>query len=136
MAKMEDLVPLIKEVIETNEFILKINGTSMKPFLCSDDSVVLTKIDSLKKNDIILYQRNDSSYVLHRIYRVDDNSYTLIGDHQTKLEKNVLAENVIAKATGYIKKGKRYELKGFKYKLYLLIYRPLWLRRILLKVRG
>lgn len=136
ISSMEDLYPLIKEGIEQGQEV-KINvfGHSMEPFINNGDNVTLKKAGSYKKNDIILYQRDNKAFVLHRIYKVKDNSFVLLGDHQSNKEYGIRFDQVIAKVVSYEKKGKIKYLKGFKYHLYLLIWNRILLRRVILKLR-
>lgn len=136
MSKMDDIVPFIKEVIETKDFILPVYGTSMRPFLKSKDSVRLIKPQQLKKNDIILYQRNNGQYVLHRIIKKKKDGYVLLGDGQTSKEYPIYNNQIIAVVKSYFKKNKEYELKGMKYRLYLFFWKFLILRKIYFRLKG
>lgn len=60
---------------------LKTKGASMRPFIEGDrDSVVLERRDSCKVGDIVLAQIRKDVYVLHRVFAVDGDSITLMGD--------------------------------------------------------
>ena len=65
---------------------LPVLGNSMSPFLVHQrDTVWLRKPDRpLRKGDIVLYQRSNGAYILHRICGTQKESFTMIGDaHQT-----------------------------------------------------
>ena len=87
--------------------------TSMMPMIRERiDTVKLVKVDrKLQKYDVILYERPDQTYVLHRIVgvkrRKEEESYILCGDNQTVLEKNVSINQVIAVMEGYYR-GEEY----------------------------
>ena len=132
MNKMEELYPLILEAFNKGlTFTFPIHGTSMQPLLKTGDLVVLKKIDAkLKKGDIILYQRVDKSFVLHRIRKVKKDSYTLVGDHQYLLEKGILDSQIIGVVIAYQKKDKVYTMKNLKYKLYKILVRIGIIRKI------
>lgn len=135
MSKIKDLIPLIKEALDNNqEFILPINGTSMQPFLRNNDYVYLTIPNNLKHNDIILYQRNEEEFVLHRIVKQKDNYYVLMGDHQLIEEFPIYKEQVVAKVTKVRKNNKELSLKGIKYNLYLFFIKFKLFRKLLLKL--
>ena len=73
---MEPLLALLEEA----EYVpLVISGGSMTPFLAPGrDIVYLSKADRiLKRGDMVLYQRKNGDYVLHRILRADHGSYTM-----------------------------------------------------------
>lgn len=135
---ISDLVPIVKEQILKGDCVINVYGISMMPFLKNKDRVSLTKPDNLKKNDIVLYQREEKVYVLHRIIRVNQKEeYTICGDNQTTLEFPIHKEQIIAKVNRYYsykKPNKARYLKGFRYKLYLLIWNRLFLRKCILKV--
>lgn len=65
-----------------------VSGVSMRPFLGTGDTVFLDTIDSpVKPGDILLYQRPNGSYVLHRLIKCcRDGSFLLLGDNQMKPE--------------------------------------------------
>lgn len=128
MISMSKLRPLMDEAFKNGQtFIFPINGTSMKPLLHTGDSVKIKDIKEhvIKKGDILLYQREDESYILHRCRRVKKGVLTMVGDHQTVLEHNVSIQSIIAYAISYKKKGKEkeYNLKGFRYAIYKLLVR-------------
>lgn len=105
---MDEIVPLIRESLEANGCaIIPVRGVSMLPFLKEGrDSVVLAEVAKPpKKRDIVLYQRADGSYVLHRIASVGE-TYTCIGDAQFVFEKGIAPSQIIARVTA-IRKNKR-----------------------------
>ena len=131
--KVIDFYPLILEAFNENKsFIFPINGTSMMPLFRPQTKVEIVKIDQIKKNDIIFYRRNDGSFILHRVIKVND-TLTMMGDHQIIKETNVSRDSCFAKVVAYYKNGKRKELKGFLYRLYLFtlnfkLFRKVYIR--------
>ena len=67
---------------------LTVSGNSMYPMLRSRrDTVVLRKDENLRKGDLIFFRREDGSFVLHRIIRVNsDGSLIMLGDAQVDRE--------------------------------------------------
>lgn len=119
--KMVDLYPIILEAFSNNmTFKFPVNGTSMQPLLKTLDSVEIEKFNELKVGDIVLFRRLNGSFVLHRIIKMHDDLYDIVGDHQTKIEKDIKKEQIIAKVISYSKKGKEkeYNLRNFKYRIY------------------
>ena len=53
----------------------------------------------MKKRDIILYKRDSGQYVLHRIVKVKDNTFTLVGDNQHELEHGIRLDQILAIVT-------------------------------------
>lgn len=84
-------------------------GTSMMPMIRERiDTVKLVKPKGrLKKYDVILYQRKDGTYVLHRIIGVRKDSYVLCGDNQFTKEFNVTDDMIIGVVDGFYR-GEKY----------------------------
>ena len=136
MTNCEDFAPLIVEAFaEGRDFVMPVKGISMLPFMSSTDKVTLTKPESIKKHDLIFYTRSNGQFVLHRVYKVKDNSFILVGDNQINLEYNINQNQVVGKVKNIIRKiGKVHRFKGFWYRFYLFIWHFLFLRRCILFV--
>lgn len=105
----ETLMAALPELLEAAETVpLLISGDSMAPFLRHGrDTVYLSKPRRpLKRGDMILYRRSGGAYVLHRICRVSDGVYTLIGDNQWDTEPGIRPDQVLALVTAVRRKGK------------------------------
>ena len=65
-----------------------IQGVSMRPFLRNADFAYLVPLpEKLKRGDMVLFQRKNNQYVLHRIYKILKNgNYLLLGDSQMEPE--------------------------------------------------
>ena len=102
---LDHLLGLLEEA-ETVPLV--ISGGSMTPFLVHGrDTVYLSKVKApLKKGDMILYRRDNGTYILHRICSVDGETYTLVGDAQTRLEPGVRRDQVLATVKAVCRKGK------------------------------
>ena len=131
--------PIIREVTESGgEIRIFPKGTSMLPLLRQGkDSVVLVKADgALSRGDVPLYKRDDGQYVLHRIVKVEkDGTYTMCGDNQTALERGIRSEQVIAVASAVYRKDKRVEKSALSYRIYVLLWRSFFVRRVYFKLR-
>ena len=103
------LMPALLALMEeTGTVPLVISGSSMTPFLVHGrDTVYLSKVTApLKRGDMILYRRDCGAYILHRIFRSEGDTYTLVGDAQTMLEPGIRADQVLAVVTAVRRKGK------------------------------
>ena len=87
---------------------LVISGNSMSPFLVHGrDTVYLSRLDRpAKRGDVLLYKRDSGAYILHRVYKVEKDSYTMVGDAQTQLEQGIRQDQIIAIMTSALRKGK------------------------------
>ncbi len=101
--KLEDMIPVIAETIKAgNRFKLYPRGTSMLPMIYEDQTAVsLVKAENVKENDVVLYQRKNGQYVLHRCVKINGNEYIMCGDNQFVLEKGITRDMIIAKIDGY-----------------------------------
>lgn len=101
---MEPLLALLDDV---EAVPLVISGNSMTPFLVHGrDTVYLSKVKRpIKKGDMILYQRFNGNYVLHRVLKEEKGSYTMVGDAQTHPETGIRLEQVRAVVTAVRRKG-------------------------------
>lgn len=119
---VEDMIQLIAESIqEGKEVAFTPSGTSMEPTLSDQQDIVyLSAPEKLKKYDICLYY-NQGKYSLHRIVKIQhNNQYTMCGDHNVVLEKNIQKDQIIAKVSRYIHQHqeisvnqKKFYRKGF-----------------------
>lgn len=121
-AYMEDMMPLLKETLANDQNVIFMpRGRSMLPLLREGrDRVILSPVkEPPKPYDIILYQRADEKYVLHRIVAVDRRgSYVCMGDNQLTKEYGVKVENIIAVVSGFYRGKRAYGVDGSLYQLY------------------
>ena len=118
---LEELYPIIEEVISSGgEFRLYPRGISMLPLLRQgSDSVVLVSLDTVAKNDMILYRRNDGQFVLHRVIKIEGDEYVMCGDNQTFLEYGIKRENLLAKVNAIYRDEDRIPLDNEEYLKYV-----------------
>lgn len=118
---------LLTMLEENREVTIPVTGNSMYPLWKHNrDSVVLANCDkfSLNKGDIALYRRSSDQLVLHRIVKVNKESYDMCGDAQTQIERNLPMENVIAVVTSFNRNGTDYRSDHIAYQ----IYSDIWMR--------
>lgn len=127
---LEEYRELLKD--ESVEVLpLVISGNSMSPFLIHGrDTIYLSRLTRpVKRGDVLLYQRENGAYVLHRVYRVDDSSFTMVGDAQTELELGIRPEQVIAIMTSAERKGKKQAPGSFWWEF----FEKIWIRMVPLR---
>lgn len=128
----EELIPPLLSLLDETDCVpLVISGSSMTPFLVHGrDTVYLSKVwRSLRKGDMILYRRDSGSYILHRIYRVVGNCYTLVGDAQTELEYGIRQDQVLALVCAVRRKGKLLKPGSFWWDF----FQHVWIRMVPLR---
>lgn len=100
---MKEAEPIFRAVLESGgTFRLMPRGNSMRPTIIPGrDGVSLVRLEGQASvYDILLYQRADGSFILHRVAAVaPDGSYTMCGDHQVVLERGVRQEDVVGVVT-------------------------------------
>ena len=125
---MDQLLGLLED---TEAVPLVISGSSMAPFLVHGrDTVYLSKVKHpLKKGDMILYCRDNGAYILHRICRAEEGTYTLVGDAQTRLEPGLRQDQVLAVVSAVCRKGKILRRGSFWWDF----FERIWIRMISLR---
>lgn len=135
--KIADYAAAIRELMDSGgEFTLYPRGTSMLPLIVQGrDSVTLVKAEEFRAGDIAFYQRENGQYVLHRVIAADGETYTVCGDNQLAPEYGVKPEQIIAKAAYITRKGSKITPRSLPYRLYVLLWRSFFIRRVYFKLR-
>lgn len=136
---LKELSPLMLECLaQGQEVLITVTGNSMSPFLRHKrDQVVLTACDptALSVGEVPFIRRDNGQYVLHRIVERDDGvirtrygshriqpsaggelRYTLLGDAQWIEEPDVRPDQILARATAFIRMGRRWECDSAAYR--------------------
>lgn len=136
----EILMPQLPQLLQEAESIpLVISGNSMAPFLRHGrDIVYLSKItEPLKRGDMILYQRLNGSYILHRIYKEKNGVYQLVGDGQWGLEPGIRPEQILAVVTAVRRKEKLLRKGSFLWWFFAHIWLTLLpIRPVICRLHG
>ena len=95
----EIFIPEIARLInEGKQVVFTPTGVSMRPFIEGGvDNVTLVKPETLRVGDIVLAEVQPQHYVLHRIYALDGNSVTLMGDGNVQGTEHCSQSDVLAK---------------------------------------
>ena len=100
----------IKEILEkTGTYTGLTVGISMKPLLHQqkDNIIVVRPEGRLKKYDVALYVTKSGKYIMHRVIKVCDDHYIIMGDNLMRKEY-VTDDMICGKLIGFYKNGKRY----------------------------
>ena len=117
--------------------VLTVTGYSMMPMLHDRrDSVTLIPVNGQEhKGDIVLYKRENGAYVLHRIIAENQEGFVCCGDNQYMREP-VHRQQLIAKVTSFVYKGKELSVENKTYKVYVALWVGLFpLRGVYIPVR-
>lgn len=144
----EQEAKLIEEMIDYarqgHRVCLLGNGQSMWPLLVDGrDYIFLESVENdteLIRGDVVLYQVN-GRYILHRIYRVTEKGYEMLGDGNVMIEPPLPREQIFLKAVAYERKGKRVSADAWQLQVYAKVWmrmrkvRP-WIRRGIRFLKG
>ena len=98
----QEYMEMIRALLEDGQEVsMIVTGNSMRPFLKHGrDKICMKKTDrKLRKGDIVFYRRENGQYVMHRILKCGDQSYTLLGDGQIVPESGIRQEQIFARIT-------------------------------------
>ena len=111
---MSDEQLKIEQILESEGILIKTNsGTSMMPLLRQGRDLMVIKkkgSDRCKKYDAVLY-KSAGRYVLHRIIKVRQSDYVIVGDNCRRLEYGITDDDILGILTAVLRGGKR-ELKS------------------------
>lgn len=136
---IESLIPVIRLQLENGgRSHLVVTGISMHPTLrhCRDMVELILPPAQLQRGDLILYQRPQGTYVLHRIVTKPKNGqFICSGDNQWEPE-NVQQAQVIALVDIYIRNGKKIPVKSLPCRLWVWFWVGVFpIRKPFLKLR-
>lgn len=124
---MEPKIDIEQLLKDGNTIQIAPNGYSMYPMLMPDrDQVIIAPFqgERLKRGDVVLYRREGSILVLHRIWKVKKDELYMVGDNQTQIEGPLSVGQVRGKLVAFIRKDKHISVRYVPYRLYASI----WLR--------
>lgn len=135
-----EYVSVLRELVEEGrEVSLLVSGSSMSPFLTHQrDYIYFKKPDrELRKGDMVFYQRRTGQYVMHRIWKVKNDQYYMVGDAQQEIEGPLDRDQIFALITKVQRKGKWIVPGDFWWEF----FEKVWInivpvRRVLVKVYG
>lgn len=109
---------------EQGQLRLEISGSSMQPLLKAEKNTV--HISCLTQNpqplDVVLFRRDDGSFVLHRILSVCAERYTLCGDNQTKQEFGITRQQIVGRMEGYYTGERYHSCSALTYQMYARLW--------------
>ena len=129
---LEEYRRILAEESDVAALPLVISGNSMTPFLVHGrDTVYLSRLERpARRGDMLLYQRTNGQYVLHRVWKAEkDGTFTIVGDAQTELEPGIREDQIIAIVTSVVRKGKPMAPGGFWWEF----FEKVWIRMVPLR---
>ena len=114
------------------------HGISMKPMIPNKEGIVeIHKLEGpAKRYDLVMYVRNEKQGVVHRVVKVREDDYIIIGDNCWQFEyvKKDTVHGIVKK---FYRHGKWYDVDNKWYRLYVHIWTDfLFIRRPIFYVRD
>lgn len=113
-----------------------VTGNSMWPILCHKrDSVIISacNLQEIKCGDTVLYCPIPEKYLLHRVTHIKNCNFRAAGDGNCFYDGTFPTDCIVARATTYIRKGKKYSADGFTMRMWSFCWRFLFpIRKTLL----
>ena len=127
-----------EELEQNGTLVFPNRGTSMMPLLRENrDLMVIEKRgpERLNKYDAVLYKRGER-YVMHRILKVREEDYWIVGDH-CRVGESVKDEQILGVLKQVVRDGKVIRTTDPGYRIYVHLWCDLFpLRSALLYLRG
>ena len=101
--------------------VVPVRGTSMWPLLKEGETRVQVEAKEgrqVRKGDMVLYRRQDGTLVLHRIIKVEEDTFLVCVDHQWKQMEQVQEEQILAVAQGFFKNEHYIDDNTWWYRIY------------------
>lgn len=114
-----------EEMLDKSGYLVFTNvGTSMMPLLRQGRDVMEIRRkgdERCRKYDAVLYKVG-SKYILHRIIKVRENDYVIVGDNCYRREYGITDEQILGVLTGIVRGGKHISVDDRAYKLYVHLW--------------
>ena len=112
-----------EELEQNGTLVFPNKGTSMMPLLRQNrDLMVIEKRgpERLRKYDAVLYKRGEK-YVMHRILKVRDRDYWIVGDH-CRVGESVREEQILGVLKQVVRDGRTIRTTDPGYRLYVHLW--------------
>lgn len=122
--------PVMQEVVDTTSAVKSLKEGTTSKGKKSAERVKTAK--ELRRGDVVLYRRDKSAenggiLVLHRIWKVKEEGFYLVGDNQKEIEGPLRPDQMKGIMAGMNRKGKYFPVTNLWYRLYAgvwLMLRP------------
>lgn len=131
---MDDKKTFEEEISESGRLVYTNVGTSMMPLLRQNrDLMIIRKPEGrCQRYDVPLYKRNDGKYVLHRILKVNDDSYVLCGDNCRRREYGITDRQIIGVLSAVVRDGRTIPVSDWRYRVYAHIWCDFFYIRVII----
>ena len=111
----EQYFAIIKEQLAlSGTAYVRVTGVSMHPMLCHlRDSVILVPPTRIRVGDIVLFERGNGRYALHRVILKTGRGFYMAGDNQWHYEANLPYAGIVGVASHIVRDGKTLDVRRF-----------------------
>ena len=123
-----------EDILDQKGYLVYTNtGISMLPLLRQrrDLIEIRKKQGRCKKYDVVLYKREDK-YILHRIIKVREHDYVILGDNCVGREYGITDDMILGVMTRVVRDGKDIYPTDWRYKLYYHLWVDFFPIRVLI----
>lgn len=129
MIKAVELIPFVSDLLKEKPVIITNKGNSMRPFI--RDQIDRVEIHKLCEGteilrEIVLCERYPDDFAMHRVIKVEDDQFYIVGDAQYTVEGPIKKEKIVGIVKAIYRKNKRISSKSIFYKI--LVYVWMFLR--------
>lgn len=108
-----------RELADEGRAYVRVTGRSMMPLLRHlKDGVIIQPPGELRPGDIVLFDRRNGRFALHRVIRVAGEHFDMAGDNQWHVEYGLPAEQVMGTAVCILRGSRMIPCKNFFVRLY------------------
>ena len=131
----ETYFALVREALARDgQAYVRVTGSSMRPLLRHlRDGVVLEKPREIRRGDIVLFDRQNGRYALHRVIRTGPDGFVMAGDSQWHVETDLPYAQIVGVAAWIDRDGRRIPCSDFFPKFYARMVTALTYPRINLR---
>lgn len=100
---------------------VRVTGDSMRPLLRHlRDGVIIVPPERVRIGDIVLFDRRNGRYALHRVIRTGETGFMMAGDNQWHMEKDLPYDQIVGVACGVVRGERFIPRENFFLRIYSL----------------
>ncbi len=123
-----------KKLADDGRAFIRVTGHSMKPLLRHmKDGVIIEPPGEIRAGDIVLFDRRNGRYALHRVIRVRGDRFDMAGDNQWHVEHGLPVEQVMGVAVCIVRGERLIPCSKFSLRLHARVVTCLTEPRIKLR---
>ena len=108
-----------EQLSENGQAYIRVTGSSMQPLLHHlRDGVAIVPPREIRKGNIVLFDRKNGRYALHRVIQKGETGFTMAGDNQWFMEKDLPYDQIVGVASDIHRKGKWISCRSFRMRAY------------------